>query len=118
MATYRSTAVADRIAILTHELEVLDSQRRGLVAELCRLAGHPVRKGSVTYFVLFYLKRYGGPATSTEILDFIGAERPQLKRTACSVSLYRAARRGQIVRMGGGWVLPDADAARRAESAE
>ena len=96
-----------RIETLTRELDVLDAQRRGLVAELRRLAGRRVNAGSVTGRVLAYLQRFGGPATTTEILDFIISERPRLNRRACAVTLYRAARRKQIVREGPGWVLPE-----------
>ena len=91
-----------RINSLTRELEVLDAQRRGLAAELRQLAGHRVNPGSVIYDALAYLRRFGGPATTTEILDFIIAERPRLNRRACAVTLYRAERRKQIVREGPG----------------
>ena len=104
-----------RIESLTRELVVLDAQRRGIVAELKRLVGRRVNAGSVTGRVIAYLERFGGPATTTEILDFIIAERPRLKRRACSATLYRAARRRQIVRQGPGWVLPDAAAGPRGE---
>ena len=86
---------------------MLDAQRRGLVAELRRLAGHRANAGSVINRVLGYLRRVSGPATTTELLDYILSERPGLNRTACATSLYRAARRSQIVRQGRGWVLPE-----------
>ena len=98
---------ADRTQTLTRELEVLDAQRRGIVDELRLLAGHRVNRGSVTARAIAYLRRFGGPATTTEILDFIIAERPRLNRRACAITLYRAARRSQIVRRGRGWVLPE-----------
>ena len=91
-----------RINSLTRELEVLDAQRRGLAAELRQLAGHRVNPGSVIASAIAYLRRFGGPATTTEILDFIIAERPRLNRRACAVTLYRAERRKQIVREGPG----------------
>ena len=96
-----------RIEILTHELEVLDTQRRGLVAELRRLSGRRVNAGSVITRVLGYLRRVSGPASTTELLDYILMERPGLNRRACAVSLYRAGRRSQIVRQGRGWILPE-----------
>ena len=96
-----------RLDTLTRELAVLDAQRRGLVAEIKALTGPRVNAGSVTSRVLGYLRRVGGPATTTEILDFIIAERPRLNRRACAITLYRAARRSQIVRRGRGWVLPE-----------
>ena len=105
---------ADRTETLTRELEVLDAQRRGIVDELRQLAGHRVNRGSVTARAIAYLRRFAGPATTTEILDFIIAERPQLNRRACAVTLYRAERRKQIVREGPGWVLPEAAAVRAA----
>ena len=105
---------ADRTETLTRELEVLDAQRRGIVDELRSLAGHRVYRGSVTARAIAYLRRYGGPATTTEILDFIIAERPRLNRRACAITLYRAERRKQIVREGPGWVLPEAAAVRAA----
>ena len=76
---------ADRTETLTRELEVLDAQRRGIVDELRSLAGHRVYRGSVTARALAYLRRFGGPATTTEILDFIIAERPRLNRRACAI---------------------------------
>ena len=107
METGEPNAVAERIQTLSHELEVLDSQRRGLVAELARLAGHRVKKGSVTDLAIGYIRRFGGPATTREILDFILRQRPWMNRSGCGVSVYRAARRNQIVRQGRGWVLPE-----------
>ena len=101
-----------RISTLTRELTVLDAQRRGLVAELRRLAGRRVNAGSVTDRVLGYLRRVGGPATTTELLDFIVSERPRLNRRACAVSLYLAARRGR------GWVLPESVVISRDEGDE
>ena len=65
---------ADRTQTLTRELAVLDAQRRGLVAELRRLAGHRVNKGSVTALALGYLRRFGGPIPTREILDYLGLE--------------------------------------------
>ncbi len=105
---------ADRTETLTRELEVLDAQRRGIVDELRQLAGHRVNRGSVVARAIAYLRRFGGPATTTEILDFIIAERPRLNRRACAISLYRAARWNHIVREGPGWVLPEAAAVRAA----
>ena len=99
--------MADQRETLTRELEVLDAQRRGLVDELRQLAGYRVNRGSVISRALAYLRRFGGPATTTEILDFIIAERPRLNRRACAITLYRAARHDQIVREGPGWVLPE-----------
>ena len=107
MAAREPTTVVDRIETLTRELEVLDAQRRGLVAELGRLAGHRVNKGSVTALALGYLRRFGGPATTREIVDYILRQRPGLNRAACGVALYRAARRNQIVRRDRCWVLPE-----------
>ena len=107
MATRGLVTVAEQIETLTRELEVLDAQRRGLVAELGRLAGHRVNKGSVTALALAYLRRFGGPATTSEILDLILRQRPGLNRAGCGVALYRAARRNQIVRRDRGWVLPE-----------
>ena len=78
-----------RIETLTRELQVLDAQRRGLVAELKRLDGRRVNAGSVTGRVLAYLRRFDGPASTTELLDFIVSERPRLNRRACAVSLSR-----------------------------
>ena len=78
-----------RIETLTRELQVLDAQRRGLVAELKRLDGRRVNAGSVTGRVLAYLRRFDGPAITTELLDFIVSERPRLNRRACAVSLSR-----------------------------
>ena len=103
---------AERAATLTRELEVLDAQRRGLVAQLRQLVVRRVYEGSVTGRAIAYLRRFPGPATTKEILDFIIAERPRLNRRACAVSLYRAGRRKQIVREGPGWVLPEAAAVR------
>ena len=101
------TLDTDRIETLTRELRVLDAQRLGLVAALKRLSGHRVVAGSVTSLVLTYLRHCGGPASTATILDFIASERPELNRRACTVTLYRAARRSQIVRRGRGWVLPE-----------
>ena len=99
-----------RIQTLTGELAVLDAQRRGLVTELKRLAGPRVNAGSVISRVLVYLRQFSDrPATTTELLDYVLAKRPQLNRRACTITLYRAARRGHIVRQGRGWVLPEAD---------
>ena len=98
---------AARTETLTRELEVLDAQRRGLIDELRQLAGHRVNRGSVIARAIAYLRRFGGPATTTEILDFIIAERPRLNRRACAITLYRAERHNQIVREGPGWVLPE-----------
>ena len=109
---------AARTQVLTHELEVLDAQRRGLVAELRQLAGHRVNHGSVISRAIAYIRCFSGPATTTEILDFIIAERPGLNRRACAVTLYRAARWKQIVREGPGWMLPESGAARRDEDDE
>ena len=109
---------AARTQTLTRELEVLDAQRRGIVAALRQLAGRRVNRGSVTSRALAYLRRFGGPATTKEILDFIIAERPRLNRRACAISLYRAARKNQIVREGPGWMLPESGAARRDEDDE
>ena len=99
-----------RIDTLTRELAVLDAQRRGLVAELRRLTGPRINAGSVISRVLGYLRcisrRASGPATTTELLDYILSVRPQLKRKATAIALYRAARRRLIVRQGEGWVLP------------
>ena len=53
-----------RIETLTRELQVLDAQRRALVAELKRLSERRVNAGSVTGRVLAYLRRFGGPATT------------------------------------------------------
>ena len=103
---------AARTATLTRELAVLDAQRRALVAALHKLSPRRVYPGSVTGRAIAYLSRFPGPATTTEILDFIIAERPQLNRRACAVTLYRAGRRKQIVREGPGWVLPEAAAVR------
>ena len=66
-----------------------------------------VNKGSVTALALGYLRRFGGPATTSEILDLILRQRPGLNRKACAIALYRAARRNQIVRRDRGWVLPE-----------
>ena len=101
---------AERTQILTDELSVLDSQRRAIVAELKHLAGHRVNRGSVIARAIVYLRRFGGPATTTEIVDFIIAERPRLNRRACALSLYRAERWNHLVRRGRGWVLPEGDA--------
>ena len=99
-----------RIQTLTGELAVLDAQRRGLVIELKRLAGPRVNAGSVISRVLGYLRRVGDrPATTTELLDYVLAKRPQLNRRSGAMTLYRAARMGHIVRRGRGWVLPEAD---------
>ena len=98
---------AGRTETLKHELQVLDSQRRGIVAELRRLADRRVNAGSVTDRVIAYLQRFGGPASTKVLLDFIVSERPGLNRRACAVTLYRAERRSQIVRQGRGWVLPE-----------
>ena len=95
-----------RIETLTRELQVLDAQRRGLVAELKQLEGRRINRGSVTARALAYLRRFDGPASSKEIVDFIIAECPQLNRRACLMALYRAARCNQIVRQGRNWVLP------------
>ena len=116
MAIGERTTVAERIQTLTHELEVLDAQRRGLVAELARLAGHRVQKGSVTALALGYLRQFGGPATTGEVLDYILLQRPWMNRAGVGVALYRAARRNQIVRQGRGWVLPEDAGARRPAS--
>ena len=98
----------DRIQTLTSELAVLDSQRRGLVIELKRLQGPRVNPGSVISRVIVYLRHFDTrPITTTELLAYVLAKRPQLNRRACAISLYRAARRGQIVRQGRGWVLPE-----------
>ena len=107
---------AGRIEILTHELEVLDAQRRGLVAELRRLGGPRVNAGSVIARVLGYLHLVSGPASTTELLDYILMERPGLNRRACAITLYRAGKRNQIVRQGGGWVLPEDAGVRRPAS--
>ena len=97
-----------RIETLTGELEVLDAQRRGLVAELKRLQGPRVNAGSVISRVLVYLRQFRDrPATTTELLDYVMAKRPQLNRRAGAIALYRAARIGHIVRQGRGWVLPE-----------
>ena len=99
---------AGRIEILTGELAVLDHQRRGLVAELKRLAGPKVKPGGVLSRVIVYLRHFSDrPATTTELLDYVLSKRPKLQRHACSIQLYRAARRGIIVRQGKGWVLPE-----------
>ena len=96
-----------RIGTLTGELAVLDAQRRGLVAELKRLAGPRVNAGSVMSRVLVYLRRFTDrPATTTELLDYVRTKRPQLNRRSGAMMLYRAARRGLIVRQAKGWVLP------------
>ena len=58
-----------RLDTLTRELAVLDAQRRGLVAEIKALTGPRVNAGSVINRVIGYLRRFGGPATTTEILD-------------------------------------------------
>ena len=92
---------------LTRELQVLDAQRRGIVAELKRLAGRRVHKGSVTARAIAYLRSFGSAATTKELVDFIVAERPMMTRRTCMASLYRAAHWNQIVRQGKGWVLPE-----------
>ena len=107
MAIGELKTVAQQIEARTHELSVLDSQRRGLVAELARLAGHRVNKGSVTDLVIGYLRRFRSPATTREILDFIMRHRPWMNRDGLGVALYRAGRRNQIVRKDRGWVLPE-----------
>ena len=107
MATGELKTVAEQIETRTHELAVLDHQRRGLVAELGRLARHRVQKGSVTDLAIGYLRRFSGPATTREVLDYILRQRPWLNRAGCAVALYRAARRHQIVRQDRGWVLPE-----------
>ena len=109
---------ADRRQSLARELKVLDSQRRGIVAELKRLSGRRVNTGSVTDRALAYLRRFGSAATTKELVDFILGARPELDRTACMIALYRAARLNQIMRKGKGWVLPDADAPGLGEGAE
>ena len=96
-----------RLDTLTRELAVLDAQRRGLVAEIKALTGPRVNAGSVINRVIGYLRRVSGPATTTELLDYILSVRPRLNRRACAITLYRAARRSQIVRRGRGWVLPE-----------
>ena len=78
-----------RIETLTRELQVLDAQRRGLVAELKQLEGRRINRGSVTARAIAYLRRFGGSAITTELLDFIVSERPRLNRRACAVSLSR-----------------------------
>ena len=92
---------------LTRELQVLDAQRFGIVAELKRLAGRRVNKGSVTARAIAYLRSFGSAATTKELVDFILSERPRMSRRTCMASLYRAAQWKQIMRQGKGWVLPE-----------
>ena len=96
----------ERLRRLKEELVVLDSQRRGMTAEIGRIMGTRPRRSSVMGRMVAYLRNVGGPATTKELLTFVMQERPDLSRRACRVSLYRGAKASHIIRHGAGWVLP------------